>query len=132
MRVAVLDDIHRAYEASDGIRRLRERAEVRIFTGAFGDPAALSGFDALIDVVVRKYAPLPAASLGQLVSHLQGGAPQWRGDRNAALKRARARLAHTRIDGVDWFSPDDENQLAVALWKRSSRAALGKLRLELA
>jgi glycosyl hydrolase family 35/beta-galactosidase-like protein len=30
------------------------------------------------------------------------------------------------------LSPDDENQLAVALWKRSSRAALGKLRLELA
>jgi beta-galactosidase len=28
------------------------------------------------------------------------------------------------------LSPDDENQLAVALWKRSSRAALGKLRLE--
>ena len=28
------------------------------------------------------------------------------------------------------LSPDDENQLAVALWKRSERAALGKLRLE--
>jgi phosphoglycerate dehydrogenase-like enzyme len=48
MRVAVLDDVHRAYEGTDGIRRLRERAEVRIFTGPFGDPAALSGFDALI------------------------------------------------------------------------------------
>jgi phosphoglycerate dehydrogenase-like enzyme len=48
MRVAVLDDIHRAYEGTDGIQRLRERAEVRIFTGPFGDPAALSGFDALI------------------------------------------------------------------------------------
>jgi len=30
------------------------------------------------------------------------------------------------------LSPDDENHLAVALWKRSERAALGKLRLELA
>ena len=28
------------------------------------------------------------------------------------------------------LSPDDENHLAVALWKRSERAALGKLRLE--
>ncbi len=28
------------------------------------------------------------------------------------------------------LSPDDENQLAVALWKRSARAALGKLRIE--
>jgi hypothetical protein len=29
------------------------------------------------------------------------------------------------------LSPDDENHLAVALWKRAGRAALGKLRLEL-
>jgi glycosyl hydrolase family 35/beta-galactosidase-like protein len=28
------------------------------------------------------------------------------------------------------LSPDDENHLAIALWKRSKRAALGKLRLE--
>jgi uncharacterized protein YcaQ len=60
-------------------------------------------------VVVRKYAPLPAPSLGQLVSHLTVGAPQWRTDRNAALKRAKARLAHARVDGVDWFWPMDEN-----------------------
>ncbi|MBC8119741.1 MAG: D-2-hydroxyacid dehydrogenase family protein [Burkholderiaceae bacterium] len=48
MRVAILDDIHRAYEATDGVRRLREHAEVRIFTEPFGEPAALRGFDALI------------------------------------------------------------------------------------
>lgn len=48
MRVAVLDDIHRAYEGTDGIRRLRVRADVQIFTAPFGDPIALSGFDALL------------------------------------------------------------------------------------
>src|SRR5512137_2158740 len=48
MRVAILDDIHRAYESSEGVRRLRERAEVRIFDGPFGLPSALRGFDALI------------------------------------------------------------------------------------
>jgi phosphoglycerate dehydrogenase-like enzyme len=48
MRVAILDDIHHAYEATTGVRRLRERAEVRIFTSAFGSPAALTGFDALV------------------------------------------------------------------------------------
>ncbi len=48
MRVAVLDDIHRAYEGTAGLRRLRERADVRIFTEPFGDPAALAGFDALL------------------------------------------------------------------------------------
>lgn len=48
MRVAVLDDIHNAYENSDGVRRLRERAEVRIFTAPFGNPSALRGFDAVV------------------------------------------------------------------------------------
>jgi uncharacterized protein YcaQ len=65
--------------------------------------------DTLVDLVVRKYAPLPAASLGQLVSHLQGGAPQWHSDRAAALQRAKARLASARIAGVDWFWPADES-----------------------
>jgi phosphoglycerate dehydrogenase-like enzyme len=48
MRVAVLDDIHHAWEGTPGIRRLRERAEVAIFTEPFGNPSALRGFDALI------------------------------------------------------------------------------------
>lgn len=48
MRIAILDDIHHAYEGTDGVRRLRERAEVKIFNAPFGDPAALKGFDALV------------------------------------------------------------------------------------
>jgi hypothetical protein len=44
MRVAILDDIHRAYEGTAGVRRLRDRAEVKIFTESFGPPAALRGF----------------------------------------------------------------------------------------
>jgi phosphoglycerate dehydrogenase-like enzyme len=48
MRVAVLDDIHEAYEGTAAIGRLRQRAEVKIFTASFGDPAALRGFDALV------------------------------------------------------------------------------------
>lgn len=48
MRVAILDDIHHAYEGTEGVRRLRERGEVRIFTAPFGAPSALRGFDALI------------------------------------------------------------------------------------
>ena len=71
------------------------------------DPRA--AHDALVDAVVAKYAPLPAASLGQLVSHLQGGAPQWRGDRAGALQRAKARLASARVEGIDWYWPADEN-----------------------
>ena len=48
MRVAILDDIHHGYEGTDGVRRLRERAEVRIFTSGVRDPAELRGFDALV------------------------------------------------------------------------------------
>lgn len=48
MRVAILDDIHDAYDASQGVARLRERVPVTIFTQAFGDPARLRGFDALV------------------------------------------------------------------------------------
>ncbi len=69
------------------------------------DPRAVH--DALLDVVA-KYAPLPLATLGMLVSRLGIGVPQWRGERAAVLKRAKARLAHERIDGVDWFWPASE------------------------
>jgi phosphoglycerate dehydrogenase-like enzyme len=48
MRVAILDDIHEAYEGTQGLQRLRSRAEVKIFTGPFGEPGALAGFDALV------------------------------------------------------------------------------------
>ena len=48
MRVDILDDIPGAYEGTDGVRRLCERVEVRIFTAPFGDPSALRGFDALV------------------------------------------------------------------------------------
>jgi phosphoglycerate dehydrogenase-like enzyme len=48
MRIAILDDIHEAYEGTRGVRRLRDRAEVKIFTTSFGDPSALRGFDAVV------------------------------------------------------------------------------------
>jgi phosphoglycerate dehydrogenase-like enzyme len=48
MRVAILDDTHCAYDGTTGVRRLRERAEVKIFTQPFGDPSVLRGFDALV------------------------------------------------------------------------------------
>ncbi len=49
LRVAILDDVHDAYRSLPQIDRLRERAaEVRIFTGPFGDPRVLRGYEALI------------------------------------------------------------------------------------
>jgi phosphoglycerate dehydrogenase-like enzyme len=64
MRVAILDDIHGAYDGTEGVRRLRERTELRIFTGPFGEPAALQGFEAL--VANRERTRFTRALLGQL------------------------------------------------------------------
>jgi uncharacterized protein YcaQ len=61
--------------------------------------------DALVDVVVGKYAPLPAASLSVLARRLRYAAPQWSSQLGSALQRAKRRLAHARVDGVDWYWP---------------------------
>ncbi len=76
---------------------------------ALGEPATgRARMDALLDAVVHKYAPLPANSLGYLASLLCGGAPQWRSQRAEALARAKKRLAHACIDGIDWYWPTAE------------------------
>jgi uncharacterized protein YcaQ len=59
--------------------------------------------DALVDVVVRKYGPLPSPSLSSLVRRLRFAVPQWSRDVDGALQRARRRLGHARVDGVDWY-----------------------------
>jgi uncharacterized protein YcaQ len=71
------------------------------------DPAR--ALDTLIDVLVAKYAPLPSASLNYLTRLLAGAAPQWAGLRRAAQVRARARLAHAAVGGIDWYWPAGEN-----------------------
>jgi uncharacterized protein YcaQ len=64
--------------------------------------------DALVDVVVNIYAPLPAASLSQAVRRLRYAVPQWSNELTAALQRAKRRLAHARVEGVDWYWPTGE------------------------
>ena len=75
--------------------------------------------DALVDVVVRKYGPLPSQSLSSLVRRLRVAVPQWTRDVDAALQRAKRRLGQARVDGVDWYwlgapladAPDDRVRL---------------------
>jgi uncharacterized protein YcaQ len=73
-----------------------------------GADAVSASIDALVDVAVNAYAPVPAVSLAMLVSRLRYAAPQWENERRAALRRARERLAHAKVDGVDWFWPRAE------------------------
>ena len=64
--------------------------------------------DAMVDTLVRIYAPLPGKSLAQLVRRLRYAAPQWQRHIASALARAKKRLSHARIDGIDWYWPADE------------------------
>jgi uncharacterized protein YcaQ len=61
--------------------------------------------DALVDVAVRLYAPLPGPSLSSLVSRLRFAVPQWKAELKSALQRAKERLSYARVDGVDWYWP---------------------------
>ena len=73
------------------------------------DPDPDLAVDALLDVALSTYAPLPARSMSELASHLALGAPQWRHQRGAALQRLMARAAHTQVDGMRWIWPAGEN-----------------------
>jgi uncharacterized protein len=64
--------------------------------------------DSLVDVAVRLYAPLPAPCLSSLVARLRYAVPQWLRELRPALARARERLAHARVEGVDWYWPRGE------------------------
>lgn len=103
----LLDGMHyrgllRVSRREGGVRLYAAREQ----TCAPEDPRAAHDF--LIDVAVAKYAPLPTPTLGRLLSHLGGGAPQWRGERTAALVRARGRLQTVRVDGMNWYWPAHE------------------------
>jgi uncharacterized protein YcaQ len=96
------------------LRVVRRDAGIRIYgareplVAPANKAAAAVRLDALVDVAVRKYAPLPGASLSSLVGRLRYAAPQWRRELKAALQRARQRLAHEKVDGVEWYWPATE------------------------
>ena len=64
---------------------------------------------ALLELIVRKYAPLPSTSLTYLVRLLNYGAPHLAPQTQAALREAREVLGTCRIDGTTWYWPADEN-----------------------
>ncbi|MGZ5267212.1 MAG: DNA glycosylase AlkZ-like family protein [Caldimonas sp.] len=85
--------------------------EVADHVAADPSPAARAArAAALLELVLRKYAPLPGSSFVYLTRLLLGyGAPHLAAEARAALATAREQLASTRIDGVDWYWPADEN-----------------------
>ena len=97
------------------LRVVRREAGIRIYgphehqTGRIDAAARAVRLDALVDVVVRAYAPLPSQSLAVVVRRLRYAAPQWQKYLDDALRRARARLGRVRADGVDWYFPAGES-----------------------
>jgi uncharacterized protein len=100
------------------LRVARRESGIRLYELHAHDPARVTArerrrnLDALVDVVVNLYAPLPAASLSSSVRRLRYAVPQWSGELTSALRRAKERLAHVRIGGVDWYWPADEQPAA--------------------
>jgi uncharacterized protein YcaQ len=100
LRVARRDAGTRVYAAREPWPLPSDSAEIRM------------RMDTLVDVIVAKYAPLPAVTLGQLVRRLALAAPQWAADRTRALSHARQRLPHAHVDGIDWYWPAGEDPAA--------------------
>jgi uncharacterized protein len=105
----VLEDLHyrgwlRVTRRERGIRIYAPREAIPTEDGL----SPVDRVDALVDVVVSKYAPLPDPSLAYVVGRLRYAVPQWRRLLKDALVRARHRLAHAQVDGIDWYWPARE------------------------
>jgi uncharacterized protein YcaQ len=96
------------------LRVVRREAGIRIYAvpvdgaDAYVAPPAADTLDALIDLAVHVYAPVPAATLAWLSARMRYAAPHLGGGIRAALQRAKSRLAHTRIEGIEWYWPAGE------------------------
>ena len=97
------------------LRIVRRESGIRIYAVHEHGPAPADAaerrarIDALVDAAVHIYAPLPSGCLADLVRRLRFAVPQWRVALKEALQRTKQRLAHARVDGVDWYWPAQEN-----------------------
>lgn len=102
------------------LRVVRREKGIRIYrthrheSTQLDEAARRARIDALVDVAVNIYAPLPAASLSYYVRRLRYAVPQWAKEITAALRRIRERLAHARVEGVDWYWPNPPSHKAMA------------------
>jgi uncharacterized protein YcaQ len=100
------------------LRVARRDKGIRIYTfrpvapGLQRDLSAVQQADALVALVVQLHAPLPGASLTQLVYHLKRAVPQLAAELERALGRAKAVLPHAVIGKISWYWPADEKPTA--------------------
>ena len=97
------------------LRIVRRENGIRVYAVHEHGPAPADAaerrarIDALVDAAVQIYAPLPGKCLADLVRRLRFAVPHWHSELKKALQRSKQRLAHARIDGVDWHWPPQEN-----------------------
>jgi len=94
------------------VRIARREGGVRVYAPAAAhEPVAdaAAAMDALTDVLLAQYAPLPEPCLTALIARLRLAAPQWTGERRGAALRAKARLPSALVDGIRWYWPEGES-----------------------
>lgn len=118
----LLDDMH--YR---GLLRVASRERgTRLYASRPPQPLhdnADATLDAMVDVLVALYAPLPTPGLRQLIGLLKYAAPQWQAHLRATLQRARKRLPQVEIDGVAWHWPIGEDPMGTE-WRADHRVRL--------
>ena len=93
------------------LRVVRRENGIRIYAahqhepGSNDEAAVRARLDALVDIALNIYAPLPGKSFSFLVRRLRFAAPQWEDELTSTIQRAQQRLAHTRLHGIDWYWP---------------------------
>jgi hypothetical protein len=107
----LLDAMH--YEGL--LRVVRREAGIRLYaahqhaTAPIDNVMRSARVDALVDAVIDVYAPVPEGRLRYLVRRLRTAVPQWEKYLAGALKRAGERLAHAKVDGLEWYWLPGEN-----------------------
>lgn len=97
------------------LRVVRRRAGIRVYSAHTHAPGPVDAagrrarIDALVDLAVQLYAPVPGATLAWLVNRLRHAVPQWSGELTRALARAKERLSHAHAEGVEWYWPPTES-----------------------
>jgi uncharacterized protein YcaQ len=94
------------------LRIARREGGIRIYAerkSHDAPPDVDDAMDRLVDVLVDKYAPLPATTLSRLIMMLALAVPHWRHARKAALARAKARLPNARVGNQVWYWREGED-----------------------
>lgn len=109
----LLDAMH----YSGMLRVVRREKGIRIYSAHQHQPRQMGAaqrratIDALVDVVVRIYAPLTGPGLSFYLRRLRYAVPQWRSELKAALDRAKQRLSHARVGSNDWYWLTEEHAI---------------------